>query len=350
METGESLRFQVNGRSEVGLARRQVTALARESGFDDARAGRVSIVVAELGTNLLKHASEGPREMLVRVLTHPSGAGGIEILALDRGPGIADVGRCMRDGYSSNGTLGTGLGAVRRLSESFDIYSLARKGTVVMARLWSTDGVTDHTPGLALETGVVSVPAADGVPCGDGWAVHQKGACASIVVADGLGHGEGAAEASGRAVAVFMSDPDIATDRLFAAAHSRLRDTRGAAMAVARLDAEDRTLTCAGIGNVGGTILGPKRDRRMVSLHGTVGVTAREARLFTYPWPAGALVVLHSDGISDRWTLDDYPGLRARDPATIATVLYRDFGRQRDDTTVVVVRDRHERQQRGQDA
>jgi hypothetical protein len=61
---------------------------------------------------------------------------------------------------------------------------------------------------------------------------------------------------------------------------------------------------------------------------------------FTYPWPAGALLVLASDGISTHWSLDAYPGLRHRDPVLVASVLYRDFVRGRDDATVVVARER----------
>ena len=69
------------------------------------------------------------------------------------------------------------------------------------------------------------------------------------------------------------------------------------------------------------------------------GIAGFLIQVFTAPWPAGALVLLHSDGLASHWTLDRYPGLSARYPTLVAGVLYRDHRRGRDDTTVVVARE-----------
>ena len=70
-----------------------------------------------------------------------------------------------------------------------------------------------------------------------------------------------------------------------------------------------------------------------------MGHECRKIQTFSYPWSKGSVLVLYSDGLQTRWTLDRYPALRGRDPALLAAVLYRDFARGRDDVTVVVGRE-----------
>src|SRR5690348_7468410 len=110
-------RYHVDDESKVGEVRRAAQAMAGFE-FDAQAAGRVAIVATELATNLLRHAGGG--ELLLQTLGI-EGTAVVEMLALDRGPGMADVERCMMDGYSTIGTPGTGLGAVRRLADEFDI-------------------------------------------------------------------------------------------------------------------------------------------------------------------------------------------------------------------------------------
>jgi hypothetical protein len=66
----------------------------------------------------------------------------------------------------------------------------------------------------------------------------------------------------------------------------------------------------------------------------------RKVQEFAFPWPRGALLVMHSDGLGTQWDLGTYPGLTSRHPALIAAVLYRDYDRARDDVSVVVIRNR----------
>jgi hypothetical protein len=121
--------------------------------------------------------------------------------------------------------------------------------------------------------------------------------------------------------------------------HGGLRSTRGAAAAVAVVDRAARSVRFAGLGNIAASVLAGGESRSMVSLGGIVGHEARRIQPFEYPFPAGALLVLHSDGLGSRWTLDRYPGLTTRDPLVVAGVLFRDFVRGTDDATVVAVRD-----------
>ena len=319
--------------SQVGEARRLATAMANRLGFDETGRGRVAIVVTEAATNLYKHARGG--ELVLRALEEGESVG-LEILAVDRGPGMADVGRCMTDGFSTAGSPGNGLGAMKRLSSSFDLYSSTETGTAALARLWQGADAEGHGGGM--EVGVVNLPLAGEEVCGDAWAVDEQPGRTLVLVVDGLGHGLLAADAAREAVESFRRHASQSPEQILRAAHEALKKTRGAAMAVASLEHERREVRFAGIGNISGVILSPRdaKSTSMVSHNGTVGHTLRKVQEFAYTWSPGSLLVMHSDGLATQWQLGRYPGLTARHPGVIAGVLYRDLRRERDDVTVLV--------------
>ena len=117
--------------------------------------------------------------------------------------------------------------------------------------------------------------------------------------------------------------------------HAGLRATRGAAVAVARFHLEQGKVVYGGIGNIVGVVAASSGTRRMVSLNGTAGHMARKVQTFDYPYHDG-VVVMCSDGLATNWSLERYPGLLQAHPSLVAAVLYRDFGRLRDDATVLV--------------
>jgi hypothetical protein len=255
-------------------------------------------------------------------------------LAVDAGPGIASIERCLRDGYSSGGTAGNGLGAVRRLAHDFDIASQPGKGTVVLARIRNAAGGQR----VALPVAAVCLPMPGERACGDGWAWQADAAGGALLVFDGLGHGELAAEAALAACTAFDEQRGLAPADALMAVHRRLGGTRGGAVAIARIDTVTGTLRYAGVGNIAGTIIGHEQRRGLPSHNGIAGSIVGSIRSFDYPWTEGDLLVMHSDGLQSRWHLDDAPGLATRDPAVVAAHLYRDFRRGRDDVTVAVVR------------
>jgi anti-sigma regulatory factor (Ser/Thr protein kinase) len=319
----------------VGEARRAAAALAGRLGFGEAEAGKVALTVTEAAHNLVKHGGGG--ELLLGPVER-GGVPGIEVLALDRGPGMADLNRCLRDGYSTAGTPGTGLGAILRLSSGFDIHSTCPGGTALWARLWSRP----LPPGGAadgLEVGAVCRPHPAERICGDAWAVEQVPGRALFVVADGLGHGPAAAAAARAAVRVFRENLGLAPAEILQVIDPALRSTRGAAVLVAEVNLAGRQVRCAGVGNASGTIWADGASRSLVSHNGTVGHAVHKIQEFTYPFPPGALLILHSDGLATSWRLDQYPGLSTRSAALVAGVLYRDFKRGRDDATVVAARE-----------
>ncbi|AEG93319.1 ATP-binding SpoIIE family protein phosphatase [Ramlibacter tataouinensis] len=317
--------------SRVGEARRHAAQLARECGLDEVEAGRLAIIVNELGTNLLRHATDGRLLLGARPDRRE-----VEVLAIDRGPGIGNLDRCMGDGYSTAGTPGTGLGAVRRQADVFDIHSQVPSGTIVLARV--------HAAGLEpgsdqrLCAAAVSVPAPGERVCGDAWAFALDGDRAAVLVTDGLGHGVAAAEAAQHSVEEFMEEPLAPPRRMLERAHARLRSTRGAALMALHADNGSGTVRSCGAGNVVARLVSGTTDRTLLTQHGTVGLTIRTPEETSVAWPPHALLVVCSDGIETRWKPELLRPVLGRDPAIAAALLLRDHCRGRDDATVAVLR------------
>jgi anti-sigma regulatory factor (Ser/Thr protein kinase) len=330
----------VQDESQVAEARRTAATLARQHGLGDEGVSNVSIVVTEAATNLIKHAGGG--QLLFRTLKDGGGKDlGVEVVSIDKGPGIANVAKSLADGYSTAGTPGNGLGAIQRQSSVFDIYSRPGEGTVWIAEVWewaegSRAQVTRRTAPLV---GVVNVPVKGEEECGDSWAVHHEEGRTSVTVIDGLGHGVMAAEASRAGIEAFEQSPGRGAGEQMQVMHGALRATRGAAGAVAVIDHARGTVDYCGIGNISGVLVADGAERHLVSHNGTMGHEAKVRNEFSYPWAEGALLIMASDGIATRWSVAAMSGLTRKHPAVIAGVIYRDYCRGRDDTTVVVVAD-----------
>jgi anti-sigma regulatory factor (Ser/Thr protein kinase)/serine/threonine protein phosphatase PrpC len=304
--------------------------------MDEGGAESVAIVVTEACTNLLKHASRG-RVLLQTTTEEAESSSFLELLAVDQGPGMSNLDQCLRDGFSTGSSPGQGLGAIQRMSKQSDIYTLPGKGTVVLARWWPAPNGWKPAAGFRLGAVNVSKPGED--VCGDSWGSVRVDRDLVIVVADGLGHGLEARLASSEAVRQLYQSPELPPKALLTRIHQALRSTRGAAVAVARIDSARGKLTYAGVGNISARIYAGSESRQnLVSLNGTAGHQCDRIQEFSYSWPEDGLLVLHSDGLSTSTGLESYPGLAARDPALIAGVLYRDFCRGRDDATVVIVK------------
>jgi anti-sigma regulatory factor (Ser/Thr protein kinase) len=318
------MQIAVREETHVSEARRQAETAAARAGFDQTDAGRAAIVVTELGTNLLKHGGGGE-------IVLDTAGGALQVLALDKGPGMTDVEACVADGFSTGGTRGEGLGAVRRQSEAFEVYSRPGLGTAILARL--TPGRRAVAPP---EWSSICLPHPGEVLCGDGWRVRRDDGIATLMTVDGLGHGLFAHEASQAALEAFDKHGVKPLTEVLEYIHGALRATRGAAVSLARL--HPGRVEFAGVGNVVGVVASAGSARRMISHNGTLGHIARRFHAFDYPVNGPPVLVLHSDGLGTSWGFDKYPGLTACDPALIAGVLYRDFNRGRDDVTVLAFR------------
>ncbi|HEY9727420.1 MAG TPA: ATP-binding SpoIIE family protein phosphatase [Chroococcales cyanobacterium] len=330
-----SIALPISEPSQAGEARRTAVVFASRLGFNETQRGKVALVVTEVANNLVRHAQDG---VLLLQALEQSGIAGVEIIALDKGPGINNLDECLRDGFSTGGTPGNGLGAIERLSALFDIHSVPSVGTAILSRFWASPLPQDR-PQDTLNLGTVCLPKTGEEVSGDTWASTQNDRVHLLLVADGLGHGHLAAQASLEAARVFRENAHQSPKEIMEAAHAALRSTRGAAVAIAAINFERQVLHFAGIGNIAGTIITPAGNSNLVSHNGTVGHEVRKIQEFTYPWSSGGLLVMHSDGLKSQWRLDRYPGLFAKHPSLIAGVLYRDFNRGRDDVTVLVARE-----------
>jgi anti-sigma regulatory factor (Ser/Thr protein kinase) len=316
--------------TDVATARRLVAGAAAQMGHDETQRGQIAIVVTELAQNVLRHGGGG--EILVG--PDPRRPAGIEILALDRGAGMASVAACLRDGYSTGGSSGNGLGAIQRLAHEILVHSVPGAGTAVLVRM---GGAADKKPVSIRNTAELCVPKTGETVCGDTAAiVTQPDGTVSLLLADGLGHGPLAAAASIEAARLFRRTTGALPTAVLAILHAGLRATRGAAVAVASIDLTAMQVTYSGIGNIAGLITDTNGVRRMVSHNGTAGHTAGRLQDFRYPMYNRAVVVMYSDGLTTSWSPDNHPGLFALDPLLIAGVLYRDHARARDDASVVV--------------
>ena len=329
--------LQIADASQVGFARRAAVDLAQSIGFDQATTGRVSVIVTEAGTNLVKHGGGG---QLVIGVVEDGGRRLLEVVALDRGPGITNVPRSLQDGYSTSGSPGTGLGAMRRLASAFDIYSRPGHGTAILARIGDLARLTGDEPLRGVEVGGFCLPKPGEEACGDAWDEEARVSGVTLLVTDGLGHGVGAADAARESVLSFRARQGTPPAVRVEAIHSALRSTRGAAVAVTEIDLSTRVVKFAGLGNVSARLVSESGVRHLVSHNGTAGHAARRIDEFTYPWAPHDVLVMHTDGLATQRDLAAYPGLIERHPSLVAAVLYRDFARGRDDTAVVVARER----------
>ena len=323
--------FDLEAAADVGAVRRRAATLAAAAGLDEVRTGDAALIATELASNVLKHAQRGGA---ILGSARDAERHGIVIAVWDRGPGM-NIAACLRDGMSTAGSRGAGLGAVARIATRFDSYARPGRGSVLVATVLAGK----RPPAAQFAIGAACIPYPGLEVCGDAWDAHVDGDRATIIACDGLGHGDGAALAARAVTAAFRAAPEAPLADILDRAHRAARATRGAAATIARLDAARREVVVAGVGNVAAWIIGDTA-RQLVTQHGTLDqASPGRIREEHHALAPGALFVLCSDGIKSRWSLDDHPGLADCDPATIAAAMWRDLARGRDDASVVVLRE-----------
>ena len=324
--------FRLEGTSAIGDVRRSAAGVARRIGFTDARTAEVAIAVTELVTNAVVHATGGTALVRIR---RDRARSAVELVVADGGPGIADVPNALTDGESSRGTFGVGLGAVGRLANHFEAFSTQPAGSV----MWSSflpDSGADHVPsrvdGLTRPINGESV-------CGDAWSAAETGDRTALLLADGLGHGELAAQAARGAVEAFRVDPWRGPMGVLETVHRRLVGTRGAAVLAVEVDRAGRELRWAGVGNIAGRVIGATRTTNLASRPGIVGQRMPQLREECAALDDRAVVVLHSDGLTAKWALENWRGLVLRSSFVIGAALLQWAGLHHDDASVVVFRE-----------
>ena len=293
-------------------------------------AGKVAIAATELANNLLT-----PRRRR-RAVDPDAGRRQSATLSscwrIDRGPGMGDIERCLTDGYSTAGTPGTGLGAVRRLPTEFDIYSAPGEGTIVMARFGPRTGTALRRGERRRSTGEIE--------CGDAWRlVSRTREAHAVIVVDGLGHGTFAAEAAQAAASMRSRHrPGCRPRKSWMRADVAMSQDarwRGGLRAHGRR----QTVSYAGVGQHlrhAGVASASRRDWCRTTERSAS--QAPRVQQFEYQRTPGTLLIMHSDGVSARWDLKGSPGVvRASSGHHCRCAVPRLTAANRDDATVVVV-------------
>jgi len=320
-------------RSYQATVRSEIKKLAHAVGFSAKKMAEFEIIIAEITSNLVKHTAAGG-ELLVKLLQGETQ--GIEIIAIDGGPGMDSVHKWMEDGASSTNTLGQGLGAIKRLSDEFDIYSQQGWGTILLCRLFKQKPVIKKN---IFRTGTLMIPKPGETVCGDNYFYSVKGNSLRLALSDGLGHGKEANIAANRTLQVFKDNLVAAPEQQIRQIHEESRKTRGAVMFVMHLDITNRQLTYCGVGNIAAKLISVNKAKSLVSYNGIVGHSIpNRTSNHMIPWNSNDVLIIHSDGVVSRWELQKYPSILKNDPVIIAAVIYKDFCRKNDDVTVIVTR------------
>lgn len=330
--------FPIDDRSYLSLIKKDIKELSELTELTIEERGKLDIIATEMCTNLIKYADKG-RELLIKPIIEQNKKG-IEIISLDRGPGISDISKIMQDGYSTSGSKGEGLGAIKRLSDEFDIYSLPGKGTVVVSRIFKKKITSIPVPKERFEVKGIMIPIKGEEVCGDSWDFIMIDKECSVALIDGLGHGPNANIPATEAVKIFNQDPKADPFTVIANINEGIKKTRGAVGFVGKINAEKNTFTYCGIGNISCRIFGFDGNKTIISFNGILGLNVRRFNNNSSPWDNGKLIILHSDGLGTRWDLNQYPGILQKDLSVLTTVLYRDYSRQKDDVTVIAIRNK----------
>jgi anti-sigma regulatory factor (Ser/Thr protein kinase) len=327
--------IEVNEQSQVAEVRRVVAELAVAQGMSSSETGRCALVATEASTNLVKYGRHGT--VTVDAFSE-WGTGGIQIVAADKGPGFSNFLASARDGVSTGGSLGIGLGGIMRACDLFEVFTVPGQGSALLCRV-AKGNAKPIVPAGALAIGSRRAPMRGQLECGDACSYTRAGGWQRLCVVDGLGHGPMAARAAAEAIAVVRASPAASTPiEILARAHEALKSTRGAVMAVAAIDQAAGRLCFAGVGNIAAGIYTAEETRHLISVEGVVGYQSRSLKMEEHAWHDGCTLILSSDGVSTRWNPSRYPGLLGRHPALIASVIHRDFARDTDDATLLVAK------------
>lgn len=334
--------FDICDRSYGNMVKKDIAKMAEALGFKESHLGRIDILLSEMCSNLLKHGAVNG-EVLVKTF-HNGESAGIEIICADNGPGMLDPERMMKDGVSTYGSQGEGLGAIKRLSDEFELFSLKGTGTIILSRLFVSKPVSKtHDP---LDIAAVMVPKKGETQCGDGWAFQKSGSNYVIAAIDGLGHGHEAHTATNLALQSFLdsqNSPHLTLRNM----HLALKKTRGAVASIATISLRENLVIHCGIGNISSRVISKESHKNLVSYNGTVGyVIPATFHDHQHVWNVSSFLVMHSDGIKSRWEASKYPNLENYSASMVAAIIYKDNARGNDDSLVVVAK-RNKRNEKG---
>jgi len=326
--------YKIDDRSLIAFIKREIHNLALQLGFTPHRAAETDIIVAELTSNLIKYAGGG--ELLYKS-KQVDGKNEIELYCIDNGVGIDNVAKIMNDGYSTSNTLGEGLGAIKRLSNDFLIYSMRGWGTVQYVKICEKSDIPVVPSVSGFNFSVLNVNYPGEKVCGDGYHVKYTSKGFQIFVGDGLGHGAYAHEAVQIAIKAFRRSTASDSTIILREIHEAVKKSRGLVATIASVDYNSQTWDICGIGNINTRIYRGLENKTYTPYNGIIGHNIpRTLNSTVVPYLKHQIIVMHSDGLKTRWNLNDLVSVIKHNPGIIATSLYKDNIRGTDDATVLV--------------
>jgi anti-sigma regulatory factor (Ser/Thr protein kinase) len=318
--------------ASVSEVRERVRAVGRAQGLAETEVERLALVASELANNQLAHGRGGAVAVLP---LSRGGVPGVEVIAADRGPGIANPREVLRGQLKATGSLGAGLQGVLRQADEVDFDVRWGEGTCVRARKYATP------PPWRREVAVLGRPYPAESLSGDQATWLWLGDRLVLGVVDGLGHGPEARVAADQAVRLLRAHASLASEALLARCDASLRGTRGVALGVVHLEPGTGEVTHACVGNVNTLLCHPGHAHSLACAPGVLGLPQRVPRLrgTKDSLQPGGLLILHTDGLATRTTVDD-PLLLRRHPLEVAHELLLRFGKEHDDALVLVARAR----------
>ena len=335
MDSNLHLRYKANDRSYFAILKKEIHALAFKARFSEAKIGKIDIVVSEMVSNLNKHATGG--EILVKFF-HRNNDEGIEIICSDDGPGMQDVNKMVMDGTSTKNTLGQGLGAMKRLSDEFQIYSRKETGTTILCRLYKGEPVArKKQPDIEIKSLLIAKPGQ--LVCGDGFYSDITGQFVRLFLGDGLGHGIEANKAVTAAGEAFLASKSIAPNEIIRVIDLAAKKTRGLVGTVAVFNLLEKKWSICGVGNINSRMIGSNSSKSYMPYNGIIGLNVpKTLNNQEIPHENGLHLVMCSDGIKTRWDLARHPGIFRYDLTIAANTIIKDFSRNTDDMSVAICR------------
>jgi anti-sigma regulatory factor (Ser/Thr protein kinase) len=333
-KAAEALTLAVYGAADTHRCAESAARFADAIGFPAGDCAEISLVVTELASNMIKHASGGTVRMSpIEGSEHV----GIQIEAEDSGPGIFDLEQAIADGYSTAGGLGMGLGTVNRLTDELEAYSRSERGVRVVCKRWRRPS-PGGTATRELSFGVATRSYRRLAENGDAFVIKKWGRKAIAGVIDGLGHGQFAQRAAQTARQYIQQHFDQPLEGLFLGTGRACRGTRGVVMALARFDLDRQKVTIASVGDIEVRLIGSPERFNLVIRRGIIGLNAPTPMPTEHPWTSTTLLVMHSDGVDPHWACEQFSDIAAVTPDLAARRLLEALGKIDDDATVMVAR------------
>ena len=327
------LAFKANDRSYFAILKKEIHAVAVSAGFSGSKVGEIDIVVAEIVSNLVKHAQGG--QILVKLIEQNS-IQGIELISVDGGPGMTDITRMVADGVSTKKTLGQGLGAMKRLSDVFQVYSLKEWGTIILLRLFEKPiPSSQNQPKTDVKS--VVIPKSGEEKCGDGFFSMLGRDYVKFFLADGLGHGPEAEKAVLIAGEAFQNTHESDPAEVIRYLNMSVKKTRGLVGTVVIFDLKAKAWKICGVGNIMTRISNHANNRNYTAYNGIIGLNVPSTLNSQHiDYESGQHLIMCSDGLKSKWDPYKYPSIFRYDLSILSTALIKDFSRNTDDVSVAV--------------